>query len=373
MNILLAPDKFKGTLSAQRVCELIERGLRQVLPEASIVSCPIADGGDGFAELLRAQLGGEWVECQAHDALGRPLLARYALCGDSAVMEMSEASGMRHIPEGMADIWSANTYGTGEMMRHAIEHHDVRRIMMGIGGSISNDAGCGMAAALGVKFLDAGGEQLDPLPKQLMQCASIDDSERIRLPEILVACDVDNPLLGSEGAVRVYGPQKGASQDDIEPLENLLSHIVALSNGGEASRVPGAGAAGGLGFGLLQFGDARLVSGFDLVARETGLLEKIRDCDVVITGEGKLDAQTLHGKGPAGVASMARAAGKRVAVIAGLVELAGQASTEAADLFDHIHKLHDGSLPLAEAIQRAEELLQAKSAELARELAKAST
>ena len=368
MNILLAPDKFKGTLSAQRVCELMERGLRRALPEANIVSCPIADGGDGFAELLRAQLGGEWVECQVQDALGRPLLARYALCGDSAVMEMSEASGMRHIPEGMADIWSANTLGTGEMMRHAIEHHDVRRIIMGIGGSVSNDAGCGMAVALGVRFFDAAGERLEPMPKNLMQCASIDDSERIRLPEILVACDVDNPLLGSEGAVRVYGPQKGASQDDIEPLEKLLSHIVDLSKGGDAAELPGAGAAGGLGFGLLQFGGAQLVSGFELVAAETGLLEKIRGCDVVITGEGKLDAQTLHGKGPAGVASMARAAGKRVAVIAGLVELAGYASAEAAELFDHICAVHDGSRPLEETIRCGEALLMEKSAELAREL-----
>ena len=368
MKILLAPDKFKGTLSADRVCELIEAGLRTVLPGAAIVSCPIADGGDGFAEVIRAQLGGEWVECQAHDALGRPLLARYALCGDSAVMEMSEASGIRHIPGEMSDIWSANTYGTGQMMRHAIEQHHVRRIIMGIGGSVSNDAGCGMAVALGVRFFDAAGERLEPMPKNLMQCASIDDSERIRLPEILVACDVDNPLLGSEGAVRVYGPQKGASQDDIEPLEKLLSHIVDLSKGGDAAELPGAGAAGGLGFGLLQFGGAQLVSGFELVAAETGLLEKIRGCDVVITGEGKLDAQTLHGKGPAGVASMARAAGKRVAVIAGLVELAGYASAEAAELFDHICAVHDGSRPLEETIRCGEALLMEKSAELAREL-----
>ena len=371
MKILLAPDKFKGTLSADRVCELIEAGLRTVLPGAAIVSCPIADGGDGFAEVIRAQLGGEWVECQAHDALGRPLLARYALCGDSAVMEMSEASGMRHIPEGMADIWSANTLGTGEMMRHAIEHHDVRRIIMGIGGSISNDAGCGMAAALGVKFLDAGGEQLDPLPKQLMKCTAVDLSERILLPEILVACDVDNPLLGSEGAVRVYGPQKGASQDDIEPLEKLLSHIVDLSKGGDAAELPGAGAAGGLGFGLLQFGGAQLVSGFELVAAETGLLDKIRACDVVITGEGKLDAQTLRGKGPAGVARMAHEAGKPVAVIAGIVDFGvcgGDAEREAAELFDHILALHDGSRPLEQTIRCGEALLMEKSAELAREL-----
>ena len=374
MKILLAPDKFKGTLSADRVCELIEAGLRTVLPGAAIVSCPIADGGDGFAEVIRAQLGGLWVKCEVHDAIGRPLRARYALCGDTAVMEMSEASGIRHIPEGMRDIWSANTYGTGQMMRHAIEQHHVRRIIMGIGGSVSNDAGCGMAVALGVRFFDAAGERLEPMPKQLIRCASIDDSGKIPLPEILVACDVDNPLLGNQGAVRVYAPQKGAAEADLPALESMLGHLVELTHGEQVSRMPGAGAAGGLGFGLVQFGGARLVAGFELVAAETGLLEKIRGCDVVITGEGKLDAQTLRGKGPAGVARMARAAGKPVAVIAGIVDFSGlsgraeRAEREAAELFDHICALHDGSRPLEQTIRRGEALLMEKSAELAREL-----
>lgn len=363
MNILLAPDKFKGTLTAARVCELIEAGLRRVLPDAVITSCPIADGGDGFAEVIRTQMGGEWLECQAHDALGRPLPARYALCGETAVMEMSAASGIRHIPEQQRDIWRASTFGTGEMMRHAIEQHGVKRIILGIGGSVSNDAGCGMAAALGVRFLDAEGAELEPVPGQLVRCASVDCSEQIALPEVLVACDVDNPLLGARGAVRVYAPQKGAAEADLEPLEKMLQHIVELTAGEAAAAVPGAGAAGGLGFGLLRFCNAKLVPGFELVAEQTGLLEKIRNCDVVITGEGKLDAQTLHGKGPAGVATLARGEGKRVAAIAGLVE------DVPGGLFDHIYALHDASRSLEHTMRRSEDLLLEKSAELAAELA----
>lgn len=369
MNILLAPDKFKGVFSAERVCELMLRGIRRVSQEADVLSCPIADGGDGFAEVLMLAYGGRWVDCEAHDAVGRPSRASYALCGDTAVMEMSEVSGIRHIPENMRDIWRSNTLGTGEMMRHAIENHAVRRIIMGIGGSASNDVGCGMLAALGVRFLDSEGALLEPHPKGLMQCANIDCSQQIALPEILVACDVDNPLLGAHGAVRVYAPQKGAVEDDFAALESMLGRIVNLANGHEASLVPGAGAAGGLGFGLLQFCGASLVPGFDLMAKEIGLLDKIRASDVVITGEGKLDDQTLRGKGPAGVARMAKELGKKVAVISGLVELSGN---EASNLFDHIYELHDPSRSLEQTIQCGESLLIEKTAELAEALKRES-
>ncbi len=362
MNILLAPDKFKGAFSAERVCELMASGIRKALPEANIVSCPIADGGDGFTEVLKLALAGEWVRCEVHDAIGRPVKARYALCGDTAVMEMSEASGIRHIPEDLRDIWRANTYGTGELMRHAIEKQGVRRIIMGIGGSVSNDAGCGMAAALGIQFFDYRGAVLRTTPKELMQCVTIDRSQAIALPEILVACDVDNALLGPHGAVEVYAPQKGASKADLKPLELLLERIVYVADGRETSIVPGAGAAGGLGFGLVQFCGASLISGFDLLAREIELTEKIRACDVVITGEGKLDEQTLRGKGPAGVARIAKQMGKEVAVIAGLVELA---NTELTDLFDHICELHDPSRSLEQTIEHGEPLLAKKAAELA--------
>jgi len=365
MNILLAPDKFKGTFSANEVCQLMRQGLKKVLPQAHITSCPIADGGDGFVDVLFQQLAGQWVECEVHDAMGRPFCARYALCGDIALMEMSEASGIRHVPEEARNIWQANTLGTGEMMRHAIENHQVRRIVMGIGGSVSNDGGCGMAAALGAKFLNKEGVRLDPTPRELASCAQVDLSGLIELPEILVACDVDNPLLGNKGAVRVYAPQKGAGTDELAKLESMLSRLVAITEGHEASLVAGAGAAGGLGFGLIQFCSARLQPGFELVAEETGLMREIEKSDIVITGEGKLDAQTLHGKGPAGVARLAQKAGKQVAVIAGFVELLPSEST---GLFDCIYELHDTSRTMEETIRGGESLLIEKSAQLARDL-----
>ena len=362
MNILLAPDKFKGVLSAEKVCELMEQGIRSVLPEADIDSCPIADGGDGFADVLRLALGGRWVSCKATDAMGRPMLARYVLCGETAIMEMSAASGIRHIPVHMRDVWRANTLGTGEMIRDATENHEVRRIIIGIGGSASNDAGCGMLAALGVRFLDRDGMLLDPTPKGLTQCVSIDRSQEIDLPEIQVACDVDNPLLGPHGAVQVYAPQKVASEGDLEALESFLERVVDLINGGEASLAPGAGAAGGLGFGLLQFCGASLTPGFDLIAKEVGLPDKVSVSDVVITGEGRLDDQTLRGKGPAGVAQMAKEMGKKTAVIAGIVDLT---SNEATALFDYVCQLHEPTRSLEQTIEQGESLLIEKAAELA--------
>ncbi|BDS08366.1 glycerate kinase [Oceaniferula spumae] len=358
MKILLAPDKFKGTLTAEEVCAIMQRGLHSVLPDADIVSCPIADGGDGFAEVLRSQLNGAWVECPAHDALGRPIDARYALCGDTAVIEMSEASGLWRVAENVRDIWRSSTLGTGEMMRHAIEQSRVKRIIMGIGGSATNDAGCGMAAALGVRFLNDRGDELDPTPSELKHCGKIDISERLTLPEVLIACDVDNPLLGNEGATRVYGPQKGVVENDFGQWDDYFELLVTLTDGGTAAMIPGAGAAGGLGFGLIQFCGARLLPGFDLVAQEVGLMEKILACDVVITGEGRLDAQTLHGKGPAGVAEMARDAGKKVFAIAGSVEC------EPLHLFDGAYALHHDSRTLEESMQRSEELLMVAAVEL---------
>lgn len=365
MKILIAPDKFKGTLSAGRVCELIEAGIRQVLPDADITSCPVADGGDGFAEVMAGQLGGEWVECRAQNAMGRNLVARYALCGETAVMEMSEASGIRQLDPGSLDPLRATTYGTGQMMRHAIEQSGAKRIVMGIGGSATNDAGCGMAAALGVVFLDQNGERLDPTPESLPHCVKIDASKRLPLPAIFVACDVDNPLLGARGAVRVYGPQKGVTEDDIDGLEEVLARVVELTGDKHLASFPGAGAAGGLGFGLLSFCDAALVPGFELVADEIGLMSKIHASDLVITGEGKYDWQTLSGKGPAGVAAMAHEAGRPVMLIAGIIE-----EGVTTELFDEVYSVHEAHRTLEETVSRGEELLVARAAELARALGK---
>lgn len=362
MKILLAPDKFKGTFTAEEVCGLLERGLRSVLTDSTVVSCPIADGGDGFADVLCNQLEGKWVECGVHDAVGKSITAQYALCGKTAVMEMSSASGIRLIPEELRDIWRANTVGTGEMMRHAIESSAAEKIVMGIGGSATNDGGFGMASALGVRFYDDAGGELFPAPENLKMCQRVDFSQCIKLPEMLVACDVENPLLGVNGAASVYGPQKGATEEDIQGLETWMGNMVSLLEGEAEAGQSGAGAAGGLGFGLMKFCNASLMSGFDLVAQETGLLEKIQQCDVVITGEGMLDAQTLQGKGPAGVAEMARNLGKKVIAVAGIVE------PEVLHLFDAAYALHDDSRSIEETVRRGEELLLSGGAEIARDL-----
>jgi glycerate kinase len=364
MKILLAPDKFKGSLSASTVCRIITRGLHDILPDIEVVQCPISDGGDGFSDVLRSALNGKWIPCTAQDANGQTRETRYALCGSTAIIEMANASGLRHIAHDQIDIWQANTFGTGEMMRHAIEISGAKRIIMGIGGSASNDAGCGMAAALGVRFLDSDGNPLPPTPRALTNVASIDDSKRIPLPEIIVACDVDNPLLGPHGATTTYAPQKGARKNDIPALETLLDKITTLTQGTHEAALPGAGAAGGLGFGLMKFTRAQLMPGFDLVATELKLPQLIADADIVITGEGRLDNQTItHGKGPAGVARLARDAEKY------LVAIAGSIQDGAESPFDLALALHQPDIrSLAETIKQSENLLMERAQEIARHL-----
>jgi glycerate 2-kinase len=270
-RILIACDKFKGSLNAADACAAIARGLAARFPEAVIERHPIADGGEGFAAALEETLGGEWTAAPSHDALGRPIEARYLLAGPLAVMEMAETSGMWRIAPGERDILRANTFGTGEMMRHAALESGAKRLIIGIGGSATNDGGAGMAAALGARFLAADGG-LDPCPAGLAgKLTRIDTSGMINLPPVTVACDVTNPLLGPQGATRIYGPQKGADETNIAVLEEALAALARASGGEKEAALPGAGAAGGLGFGLLRFANAELVPGFDLLADITGL------------------------------------------------------------------------------------------------------
>ena len=355
MRVLLACDKFKGSLGAAEACEAIRAGLPA---EWTTDICPIADGGEGFVDAMLAGSGGELVTASCSDALGRPVEASYGIYRSStgevvAVLEMSAASGIWRVPADERKPRLSSTFGTGELMRHAIEVSGASRILIGIGGSVTNDGGSGMAAALGVRFLDEQGGVLEPIPAELARLHSIDFSERISLPEIIVACDVDNPLAGPRGASAVFGPQKGATPEDVEFLDAVLSKLAVISNGEEEAQTPGAGAAGGLGFGLLRFADAKLVAGFDLVAEALGLAERLKSADLVITGEGSLDVQTLGGKGPAGVAAMAKAAGIPVAAVAGRIE------DTARPLFDACLSLESFGLPVAESIARAPELVTA--------------
>ena len=354
MRNLIAPDKFKGSLDARRVAENLAIGLRDVLPEAVIELLPIADGGEGTVTAIHEAAGGEWITCPAHDALGRRLDARYSWLADrsTAVMEMSEAAGLWRIGQGERDLLAANTYGVGQMISDAIDRK-AEEIVIGLGGSATNDGGVGMALALGFRLLKDGDE-----------LRSIVRPERT-FPKITAAVDVRNPLLGSRGATRTFGPQKGGTPEQLELLEQRLerlAEVVARDLGCDFRDVPGAGAAGGLGFGLMSFCGAELKSGFDVVSEFTGLPEAIRQSDVVITGEGRLDEQTLEGKAPSGVARLAREAGKRVFAIAGS---ASESPTVRA-LFEGVLVLAQPPITSDESKARAAELLQERARELAR-------
>jgi glycerate kinase len=359
MRVLVACDKFKGSLSAAEACAAVGRGLGMGW---NLDLAPIADGGEGFIAALTRDGSGRRITAPVSDALGRPVAAEYALLGSgedrTAVIEMAAASGSWRIAADDRDIRRATTVGTGELIRHAVTHSNPRRILVGLGGSATNDGGAGMAHALGCRFLDAGGRALDPWPAELARVAAVDESLRIQLPEIIVACDVDNPLLGPNGATRVFGPQKGASPRDLEFLEAVLGRLVAACHGETEAQIPGAGAAGGLGFGLVRFARARLVSGFEVVATALDLPARIAAANLVITGEGSLDAQTLAGKAPAGIAKLAAAAGVPVVAVAGRSDTTARIDPRFAAVLD----LSIFNLPAAESMQHAAEWLERRVA-----------
>lgn len=387
MRILIAPDKFKGSLSAREVAESIAAGLREILPAAVIDIMPVADGGEGTVEVIREACGGEWVTCAAHDALGRPIEARYAWLRDrlTAMMEMSEAAGLWRTSPKERDLLRANTYGVGEMMKDA-ESRGAKEILLGLGGSATNDGGMGMARALGFRFLASEEHPELEDPNALVQLRRILPSEGMEnltalsrqvsgaaqssFPRVVAAVDVRNPLLGERGASRTFGPQKGGTPEQLEVLERGLTRLADIVAGDldcDFRDAPGAGAAGGLGFGLMSFCGATVRPGFDVVAEVVGLESAIERSDVVITGEGRLDEQTLEGKVPAGVARLARESGKRVFAIVG-------ASSEAPavrELFDGLYVLARDQITAKESISRARELLRERARELARMLGSA--
>jgi glycerate kinase len=357
MRLLLALDKFKGSLTAKQASQAILRGLRRAGFDGPINVCPIADGGEGFTESIFTALGGEWKELLVSDAQGRPIPAKYALIQRNekrvAAMEMSAASGLALVSDLPLDPRTASTHGTGEMMLHALQC-GAQRILLGIGGSATNDGGSGMAGVLGYQFLDESENPVKALPADLEKVHRIAKEHRIPC-EVDVACDVTNPLLGEHGATRVYGPQKGVKDIDFfEKRLERLADLVARDLGCDHRNQPGAGAAGGLGFGLMSFCGAELHCGFDLVAEITGLEEKILAADVIITGEGKLDSQTLHGKGPVGVARMARAAGKKVIGVGGIID----DSPALREAFDALWHVKPEGMSVKEALARAPELLE---------------
>ncbi len=368
MHILLAPDKFKGSLTGAEAAAAMEAGLRDswLATERGPLTferLPMADGGEGTAESIRDALGGEWVPVTVRDPLGRPVASRYALVAQDgarvAVFEMSAASGLWMVRPEDRDLPRASTFGTGELLQHALRASGAERVLIGIGGSATNDGGIGLAAALGFRFLDERGAELEPLPGNLDRLARIvppDPPFPADVP-VTVACDVRNPLLGERGATRVYGPQKGLRDEaewrHLEAGLTRLADVCAETFGHDPREVPGAGAAGGLGFGLLTFCHATLRPGFDLVADLLRLEEAIARADLVFTGEGSLDAQTLEGKAPVGVAALARRHGRPVVAIGGRVDLENVAA------FDAVAALPAGPMTLAESTAQAAGLLRA--------------
>lgn len=367
MFVLVAPDKFKGSLGAREVAENIAAGLREILPEARIDIVPVADGGEGTTEVLYDALSGKWVPMRAHDPLGREITARYAYMDKRqlAVMEMSEAAGMRRLHPNERNVELANTFGVGEMLAHAARR-GAREIIVGLGGSVTNDGGFGMARALGFQFSNGENNEIETIA-DLVLLAHIKPPKDLALPKIIAAADVRNPLLGERGATRVFGPQKGVTPEQIEMLERALTKladVIGRDLGCNFRDEAGAGAAGGLGFGLMSFCGAIVRPGFDVVAETIDLESKIKRVDLVITGEGSLDRQTLEGKAPAGVARLAKKFGKRVFAIVGRAN----DDREGRELFDGVYVLMRRGMIEQESIARTPELLRGKARELAKDL-----
>ncbi|WP_369274353.1 glycerate kinase [Streptomyces sp. R11] len=330
-RVLIAADKFKGSLTAVQVAERVTAGLRRVVPGVQVEAMPVADGGDGTVDAAVAA-GFERREVRVAGPLGDEVTAAFALRGDTAVVEMAEASGLQRLPAGVFAPLTASTYGSGELLRAALDA-GARTIVFGVGGSATTDGGAGMLSALGARFLDADGEPVPPGGGGLGDLAVADLSgldPRLASVELVLASDVDNPLTGPKGAPAVYGPQKGASPDDVATLDAALAHFAKVleeSVGAEAAEhaaAPGAGAAGGIGYGALLLG-ARFRPGIEVMLDVLGFAPALERADLVITGEGSLDEQTLHGKAPAGVAAAARAAGKEVVAVCGRLALAPEA------------------------------------------------
>ncbi len=331
MKVILAPDSFKGSLSAAEVCAAMERGIRSVQSEAEVVAVPLADGGEGTVEALVLATGGQTRHLSVCGPLGEPIGATYGLLGNSdiptAVVETASAAGLPLVPEDQRNPLNTTTYGLGELILDALEQ-GARRVLIGLGGSATNDCGAGMAQSLGARFYNTSGREIEGyLTGRLIGAVDrIDCTELQKVvtdTEFIAACDVTNPLLGPSGATYTYGPQKGADAAGLEELEANMSRIIdriEAATGRVVRQTPGAGAAGGLGAGVMAFLDAQLQSGVELIMRESRLEEKLADADLVLTGEGRIDATTLHGKTLSGVARLAQKHNIPVISLAGSVD-----------------------------------------------------
>lgn len=359
MKIVLAPDKFKGSLKASEVCAAMTEGIRLANPRAEVVAVPMADGGEGTAGVLTQATQGIWHTAVVQNPLGQPVEAGYGISGDgkTAFIEMAQASGLRLLTPAEYDPFQTSTFGTGELIRLAMQQ-GVDRIVLGIGGSATNDAGTGMAAALGWQFLDKAGQMLRPCGGKLAQIDRIIAPGTTWNGSVDVACDVTNPLVGPQGATYVYAPQKGAKPADLPLLDAGMSHWaerVRQQFGVDLSTRPGGGAAGGLGAGAFLFLKGRLTEGVQLVIEHTQLADKLRGADLVLTGEGRIDKQTLQGKLIAGIARLAQAQAVPVVALGGSLQLSPKELTTLG--LTSAFAIAPGPIPLEEALTNAADYL----------------
>ena len=371
MRIVIAPDKFKGSLTAAEVCRVIARGVRRADAHAEVVSIPLADGGEGTLDLLVSHLNLEVVRLTVNDPLFRPVEAYYGKKGAVAYVEMAQASGLALLAAEERDALRTTSYGTGELIRHAVEH-GATEVYVLIGGSASNDAGIGIAQSLGYRFLGTDRRTLSPVGESLAHVASIDSTNRLSTLDqvsVRVISDVNNPLYGPQGAAQVYAPQKGASPEAVARLDQGLMNIANRMReltGKDVHSVPGAGAAGGVGAGALAFLSAELLPGIHTLIDLCGVRPAIQRADLVISGEGKVDAQTLHGKVVKGVSEVCQGYNVPLGVICGTLE-ADEATLQRLGVW-RAYAVREAGMSLAEAMKRTEERMEALAYRMMKEV-----
>jgi len=362
VKIVIAPQGFKGNLNSRQVGLAIENGIKRVLPGAETIVKPMADGGEGTAQTLVEATGGRLITTEATGPLSKPVSAQWGLLGDkaTAVIETAAASGLTLVPTEQLNPLSTTTYGTGELILAALDH-GCRELIIGIGGSATNDGGAGMAQALGVQLLDSRGMAVPFGGAALAELEHVDVSRldpRLANCKVLLACDVTNPLCGIEGASAVYGPQKGATPEMVSHLNAALSHyadVIYRDLGVDFRNDSGAGAAGGLGMGLMVFLKAEVMSGIGMVIRSTGLTKELEDADLVFTAEGRIDSQTVRGKTPVGIARKAKEFGLPVIALAGEVADGYQAVYQQG--IDAVFSITPGPISLDQSLAQAEKLV----------------
>ncbi|MGY2463637.1 glycerate kinase [Vreelandella sulfidaeris] len=371
MNVLLCPDSFKDALSAQDAASAMARGVKSAAPDAQVQICPLADGGEGSLDALIAATGAERRQLAVQDALGRPRQATWGWLSDqrTAFIELAEASGLQHLAADERNALHTSTFGVGELLLAALDQGAEKALLL-LGGSATNDGGAGMLQALGARFFDQNGNALPPGGAALCQLACLElDGLDPRLARLTLeaAVDVDNPLLGERGASAIFGPQKGASPEDVEQLDRALSHFADISAqllGDDYRTLPGAGAAGGMGFAAKAFLNATLKPGIEMIMQQANMATLLARADLVITGEGRLDGQSLAGKTPIGVSRAAQRFNKPVIVLAGSLGDGWQACFDEG--VTAAFALADGPMTLNNALPRTAELLEARCESLLR-------